>query len=121
MDEEIQREKDRGIRRRMLSMLLKARKSPMGGLSGSTLREMVDNVGYAAGEVCDDEGHALLLVRSLAGKGMVRETFLPRKKSLRFDLSCVFYRILDKGERLLNETEPPDPDIADDRIVSPAD
>lgn len=118
MSEELDRARERRLRRRILSALHTARgSSPKGGLSGEAVRDHLTGLASVTGEVPDDDAHVMQLLRSLSGKGLAVESFLPRKNSIRFGLANVFYRIADKGERLLNETEPPDPDVADDRII----
>lgn len=114
--EQAQRERDRRLRRWILTALNHAKCHGItGDLDGVTLRDVVDS-GLAAGQKFEDEQHAIGLVRDLVSKQMVQEVKTGLRRGERFGLKHMRVRILDKGARLLNETLPVDPDIDDERV-----
>jgi hypothetical protein len=110
------RQRDRRLRRRMLSTLHLARIGPGGGLGGRVLRDLVDGAMPSTQQTTDDD-HALGLVRDLVAKGLATETDQRTHKRQRFSLDHLFFRVTAKGSSLWNETIPPDPDVEDQRIA----
>lgn len=114
------KERDKRLRRRMLSTLRLARAmSPKGGLSGRSLRDNVDGVMPTDQQTENDE-HALGLLRDMTAKGYFEESPLPRRRGQSFGLDYLFYRITARGVSLWEESIPPDPDVDDDRIADDA-
>ena len=112
---EANRQRDRVLRRNMLRTLHNARIVPMGGLSGTALRREVEAI-TAASDQFEDEAHVIGLGRDLVNKGLVEETDQRTRKTQRFGLEFLFYRVTAKGSGLVNETLPPDPDVEDERL-----
>jgi hypothetical protein len=110
------RQRDRRLRRRLLNTLHLARAmSPRGGMSGRTLKDLVDGV-MPPEQKFEDDGHALALMRDLANKDLFAEEALPRRRGQSFGLDYVFFRITAKGSGIWEETVPADPDIDDERL-----
>lgn len=114
--EQANRERDKRLRRSILTALQNAKRYGINGdLDGITLRDVV-NAGLPEQQGFEDEQHMIGLVRDLVGKAMVDEQRKDLRRGERYGLRHMRLKILDKGTRLLNETIAPDPDIDDERV-----
>lgn len=119
--EQANRQRDRRLRRRMLSTLhLSRAMSPRGGLGGRALKDLVDGV-MPGGQGFEGDRHAMELARDLVNKGLAEESRLPMRRGQAFGLDFAFFKVTAKGSGLVEETVPPDADIDDDRIVEDGD
>lgn len=113
------RARDRRLRRRLLRSLNQSRVSPTGGIDGQTLMDLVDPVpsrGGQGGQGFEDGEHFIRLVRDLKNKQMAEIDISGMRVGQRLAPHHLHIRVTDKGSRLVNETEPPDPDIEDERV-----
>lgn len=106
--------RDRRLRRGILVSLHHARGFVRGGLSGQTLMDLVTPAGDGQG--FEDAEHCIRLIRDLELKGMIDRKIEGLRRNQRLQPSHLFVSITDKGSRLINETEPIDPDIDDERV-----
>lgn len=111
------RERDRKLRRKLLSVLNIARAtSPTGRYGGESLMDEA-NDGLGFDRQIESERHAIGLLRYLVDAGYAEEHMLTRRRTETFGLRHVEFRITDKGARLLAEQIEPDPLIDDERIM----
>jgi hypothetical protein len=108
-------QRDRRLRRHLLTALYKCLSSPSGWTGAIKLQDIVNGLAPPDQGFEDDE-HCLGLLRQLQIKGLIEERKTPRRRDERFGLRHVEYRILALGLSLHNESAPPDPDIDDDRV-----
>ena len=112
--EQAKRERDRRLRRALLSALHFAQKMNPSGFSGGMF--LMDAAGPGS-DGFEGPTHALELLRQLVSKGLAEERLKVRRRGELFGLQHCEYRITAKGDSLWLETIPPDPDIDDDRVV----
>jgi hypothetical protein len=110
------KQNDELLRREILRVLFHAREGPTAWLRGDSVMRIVRS-GLAADVEIRDESHAVGLCRDLVNRGLIVQEFLPQRAWEPFGLQFVRYRISDKGTDLHLEKIPPDPQVADDRIV----
>lgn len=107
--------RDRRLRRSLLFTLHASRHSATGGINGQTLADVVESA-CADGQGFEDGDHLIRLVRDLENKQMAAVQVGGLRRGQRLRPDHLHVKVLDKGSRLMNETEPPDPDIDDERI-----
>ncbi|MCC6425119.1 MAG: hypothetical protein IT447_16720 [Phycisphaerales bacterium] len=110
---EMRRQRDRRLRRRLLETLYSARAFAPSGWYGT--RAMVDLLA-AAGAAVEDEAHAMGLLTDLVNKGLIELRDTRTRKLQPYGLGCLDARIVARGSSLVEETEPPDADIEDERL-----
>jgi hypothetical protein len=108
--------RDRRLRRALLFTVHSARGSITGGIGGQTLLD-VAQAGCADDRGFEDNDHAIQLIRDLENKGLAIVRIAGMRRHQRIQPMHLHVRITDKGSRLINETEPPDPDIDDERVI----
>lgn len=117
----ITHEEDRRLRWALLNGLrIGADRSPDGWVSGHTAKAAAIDFESGRPELLHDDPRALRLLRDLVRKGLTEERRSEEKarallrgetpRPRHYD-----YRPTEKGARLLNADEPPDPDIWDMR------
>ena len=110
-------QRDRRIRRRLLSILHEARANDSGGwLSGRFIMDVVTAYLPPADRPTDDQ-HLLALLRDLSNKGFASERDDRDRKLQPFGLDYLSFVVRFNGSSLICESIPPDPDIEDDRIA----
>lgn len=114
--EQVKRQRDRRLRRRLLDVLHAARGGPSSGfISGTMLRDLYGDQSMAR-ERCESDEHLMQLMRDLTNKGLVEGKDTRVYKREPWGLDVLEYRITATGSSLINETVTPDPDIDDARI-----
>ena len=115
--EQAKQERDRRLRKSLLSTLDLAKKySPTRGLSGRNLVVQAES-NVVRDMRFEDDAHAMSLIRDLVNKGLAEEELLTRRRGQSFGPEFVVVRITDKGSMLVREQIPVDPDVWDERIT----
>ena len=104
--------RDQRLRAKLLQCLYGARSSPLGGLSGRFLLDVIDSPPTQGFE---DEQHARGLLQDLVAKLLVEKTDKRTRRTQVYSIDYLFFKILAKGVSLVEQTIPPDPDIDDER------
>jgi hypothetical protein len=115
--ERANRERDRRLRKRLLSTLHMARTGPTGELGAQTLVDLVNSV-MPPDQQFESDDHAIALIRDLVAKELATERTINLRRGERFCLRHLAVKVTAEGSSLINETLPPDPDIDDERIAS---
>lgn len=114
--EQANRERDRRLRRLLLTALDGAKRHGIrGDLDGITLRD-VAQAGLPDAQAFEDELHCIGLIRDLVGKSFAAEEVVNLRRGQRVGLAHLRVRITDRGSMLLRESIEPDPDIDDERV-----
>jgi len=113
--EQVYRDRDRHLRRRLLQSLHAVRADAEGGWANG--RWITNIVAASLSPAYEFEGanHRLKLLHDLVNKGLVEPRDDRKYDDEPYAIDYLSFRITDHGSRLVNETAPPDPDIEDPR------
>ena len=114
--DEADRQRDARRRRCVLRRLQMARISPMGGLHGNRLLEVLDAALLPSDRLGRDADGLLRMARYLVDAGYITEADARKRKSQPYAIEYRFFALTALGEKLLCEAIGPDPMIDDDRL-----